>query len=211
MNRRPASLRIGLDFDNTIICYDGVFRAAAIARGLLPGDFVGGKQQVRDAVRLLAGGELNWQRLQGHVYGKGLEQAEPFVGLHAFLGEAKQRGDEVFIVSHKTEHGHFDPDKVNLRDAARSWMAAQGFFTPEGAAIKPANVFFALTRAEKLARIAAIGCDVFIDDLEEVLDDPDFPAATRRVLFAQAADAGVRPYQICDDWRGVAEAVFHAG
>jgi hypothetical protein len=29
-------MRIGLDFDNTIICYDAVFASAAVERGLLP-------------------------------------------------------------------------------------------------------------------------------------------------------------------------------
>jgi hypothetical protein len=29
-------MRIGLDFDNTIACYDGVFHAAALERGLIP-------------------------------------------------------------------------------------------------------------------------------------------------------------------------------
>ena len=203
-------MRIGLDFDNTIICYDGVFRGAAVARGLLTADFVGSKQQVRDAIRQLPDGELSWQRLQGYVYGRGIADAEPFDGLHAFLGAAKERNDEVFIVSHKTEYGHFDPERINLRDAARNWMERQGFFKGGGASIKPANLFFAATRAEKLARITALGCDVFVDDLEEVLEDPDFPSATRRILFSQHdAAANGRQYPICHDWRQVTEAIFH--
>lgn len=202
-------MRIGLDFDNTIICYDAVFLKVAHEFGLLPADFLGDKQQVRDAIRLLPDGELSWQRLQGHVYGKGIGGAAPFPGLHAFLKRARERGADLFIVSHKTEFGHFDLDRVNLRDAARGWMSREGFFTEAGAAMRRENVFFAHTRSEKLARITAIGCDVFIDDLEEVLDDPEFPPATRRILFSRHPEAGdARPYLICRDWAAVEEAVF---
>ena len=62
------------------------------------------------------------------------------------------------------------PSRVNLRQAALGWMTAQGFFGTSGFAVPAENVFFESTRAEKLARIAALGCTHFIDDLEEVLD-----------------------------------------
>ena len=72
-----SRLRIGIDFDNTIIAYDEVFCAAAKRRGLIAAEFIGGKQAVRDAIRLLPDGELAWQRLQGQVYGKGIGEREP--------------------------------------------------------------------------------------------------------------------------------------
>ena len=31
-------MRIGVDFDNTLVCYDGVFHRAALERGLIPSD-----------------------------------------------------------------------------------------------------------------------------------------------------------------------------
>ena len=63
----------------------------------------------------------------------------------------------VVIVSHKTEFGHHDPDRVNLRDAARDWMAAHGFFHPNGFGIAPDAVYFEATRQDKLARIRQLG------------------------------------------------------
>jgi hypothetical protein len=44
-------------------------------------------------------------------------------------------------------------------------------------------VFLELTRREKVARIAAVGCSHFIDDLPELFAEEDFPEATRRILF----------------------------
>ena len=76
-----SRLRIGIDFDNTIITYDDVFRAAAEAGGLIAPGFSGNKQAVRDAIRLLPDGELAWQRLQGQVYGKGIGGAAMVAGV----------------------------------------------------------------------------------------------------------------------------------
>jgi len=70
-------------------------------------------------------------------------------------------------VSHKTEYGHFDPARVNLRDAALSWMRQQGFFRQDGFGLPIENVRFAATRSEKIEQIARLGFTHFIDDLPE--------------------------------------------
>jgi hypothetical protein len=199
-------MRIGIDFDNTLIGYDDVFLAAARERNLVGSGFVGSKQAVRDAIRLLPDGELAWQHLQGHVYGKGIDRAVMFEGVDAFLRRCRAAGHGVFVVSHKTEYGHYDPDRVNLRAAAADWMEARGFFAPDKYAIPRANVFFESSRAEKLRRIAALECVHFIDDLEEVLNDPDFPPGVNRVLFA---GTGPSPgLAICSNWQRIAEVVL---
>jgi hypothetical protein len=202
-------MRIGLDFDNTIIRYDEVFLRAARDRGLLSPDFLGTKQRIRDAVRGLPNGEAKWQALQGYVYGRGISGAKLSAGLPEFLGQAQTHGDEVLIISHKTEHGHFDPDKTNLRAAALGWMEEQGLFAGRGGGLAREQVNFASTRKEKLARIGELDCDVFVDDLEEVLIDPDFPPAVRRILLSEiAAHGDDLPYCICRDWPSISEVVF---
>jgi len=80
---------------------------------------------------------LKWQALQGYVYGKGIQGATPFAGVGDFLRCARSSGDAVVVVSHKTEFGHFDPDYVNLRQAAMQWMHEQGFFAVQGFALLP--------------------------------------------------------------------------
>jgi hypothetical protein len=203
-----APMRIGIDFDNTIITYDAVFRATALRRGLIDEGFGGlSKQAIRDHVRLLPDGEIAWQRLQGEVYGKGVAEAAMFAGVGEFLERCRRRKLPVAIVSHKTEYGHYDPDRVNLRQAALDWMTAQGFFRDYG--LKMGDVFFESTRGEKLKRIAALSCTHFIDDLEEVLTDPGFPEDVSRILFSGAAHApGEVPYVACRSWREIEEHVF---
>ena len=200
-----SSLRIGIDFDNTIITYDGVFRAAAEAGGLIAPGFSGNKQAVRDAIRLLPDGELAWQRLQGQVYGKGIGGAAMMAGVKTFLRRCRAEGAAVAVVSHKTEFGHFDPDRVNLRKAALDWMTGQGLHGGHGIAL--ADIYFEGTRAEKLARIAALSLTHFIDDLEEVLTDADFPPDVERILFADDAQPS-SSYTRCPTWRDIERRVF---
>src|SRR5277367_5346951 len=170
-----AGMRIGIDFDNTLVTYDDVFGAAAAGFAAIAPGVGRRKREIRDYLRTLPDGELIWQRFQGYVYGKGISGAQMFPGADTFLRRCRTEGAEVVIVSHKTEFGHHDPDRVNLRDAARSWMTAKGFFADDGYAIPSGNLFFEATREEKLRRIAMLQCACFIDDLEEVLDDADFP------------------------------------
>jgi hypothetical protein len=203
-----TGMRIGIDFDNTIITYDAVFRVVARRRGLIGAGFCGhGKQAIRDHIRLLPDGEIAWQRLQGQVYGKGIVEATMFPGVGSFLRRCRAQGLPVLIVSHKTEYGHYDPDRVDLRRAALDWMTEQGFF--RDFAVSTENVFFESTRADKLRRIAALSCTHFIDDLEEVLTDPAFPPGVTRILFAGgASQPAVAPYVVCPTWHSVEEHIF---
>jgi hypothetical protein len=205
-----TGMRVGIDFDNTIVTYDDVFSRAAVEFADIPPGVGRQKRDIRDYLRSLPDGELTWQRLQGHVYGKGIAGAKMFDGVGRFLRRCRAEGAEIVIVSHKTEFGHHDPDRVNLRDAARGWMATHGFFADGGYGIPPANLYFETTRAEKLQRIASLDCTCFIDDLEEVLDDPDFPAGVTRILFSPAELPGHQPpYQVCRDWGEIERLVFH--
>jgi hypothetical protein len=203
-----SGLRIGIDFDNTIIAYDRVFCAAAKLGGVIAADFVGGKQAVRDTIRLLPEGEITWQRLQGQVYGKGISGASLVPGVDAFLRRCRAEGCSVSIVSHKTEYGHYDPERVNLRDAARAWMTANGLVEGEFG-IPSSSVFFEGTRSEKLARIAALSCTHFIDDLEEVFLDPAFPPGVERILFSEREERkSAATYAVCATWRDIEDRIF---
>jgi hypothetical protein len=202
-----SGLRIGIDFDNTIIAYDDVFCTVAKAAGLIDPAFSGSKQAVRDAIRLLPDGELAWQRLQGQVYGKGIAGAKMVAGVEAFLRHCRAEGCAVAVVSHKTEYGHFDPDRVNLRTAALDWMAGRGLLDGDRG-IARANVYFESTRAEKVARIAELSLTHFIDDLPEVLTDSNFPPRVKRILLAAQAPPEAAPYVRCSTWHDVERQVF---
>lgn len=203
-----TALRVGLDLDNTLADYDDVFAEAARESGIAAPGFIGGKHEVRALCRARPDGETDWMRLQGRVYGALMHRARLMAGVDTFLTRCREAGVRVFVVSHKTEHGHFDADRVNLRQAARAWMDANGFFDPARFGLIPADVFFEDDRAAKVARIAALQCTHFVDDLEEVFREPGFPPATRRILFASGRAAEAGPYRILSDWKFIGDAVF---
>lgn len=177
-------MKIGIDFDNTIARFDASFREVALAEGFIAETWDGkGKTELRDHLREQPDGEITWMRLQGLVYGKYMPCAELMPGVAGFLLKCKLVNHEVFIVSHKTEFGHFDPEKISLRREAMKWMTERRFFDPDYFDIKKENVFFADTREEKVERIAQLECDYFIDDLPEVFAEKKFPHGTKKILY----------------------------
>jgi hypothetical protein len=48
----------------------------------------------------------------------------------------------------------------------------------------------------------------FIDDLEEVLNDPDFPPDVERILFADGVQPVSLSYISCSTWRDIERQVF---
>ena len=63
---------LGVDFDNTLVCYDGLFHAAAVAGGLMPLDAPCDKRGVRQWF-IERDREKDFTLLQGEVYGPGLD------------------------------------------------------------------------------------------------------------------------------------------
>ena len=174
-------MHIGIDFDNTIACYDGVFHAAAREHGLIPPDFARDKNSVRDYLNG-SGRKEDFTELQGYVYGARMDLVSPFPGFAEFIGIAKAAGHELFIVSHKTRHPILGP-KHDMHAAARGFLEVRGLIGEGASRIDPACVFFELTKEEKVARAAGLGCEMFIDDLPEILAMPGFPQGMRKILF----------------------------
>lgn len=191
-------MRLGIDFDNTIACYSTVFQRLAAERGLVPADPALSKNQVRDLLRR-QGREDDWTELQGYVYGPGMAQVETFPDVAPCLRLLLEAGVEVNIISHKTRTPYRGP-KWDLRQAAQDWLEQQGFFDPSKIGLARANVFFELTLAEKLQRIAQQACTHFLDDLPELLAEPGFPAGVHRLLFDPEEAHGAEPFERIRSW-----------
>jgi len=178
---------LGVDFDNTIVCYDGVFHAVALDNGLIDPAVPATKEAVRNDLRG-RGLEETWIELQGMVYGPEMHRARPFPGAVECLSTLLRRGVEVRIISHRTRHPYRGPCH-DLHQAARDWLAARRFFEPSdtgGLGFEAAQVIFEVDKLDKLQRIAQEGCTHFIDDLPELLAEPTFPAGVERILFDPA-------------------------
>ena len=193
---------IGIDLDNTLICYDHAFRAVAKRSGLLPEAFAGDKAAVKRALLAQRPDGFLWERLQGLVYGRDIEDATLFDGVEKFVAGCRSRRHRLVVVSHKTELAHHDPERTNLRSAALCWMNRRGFFDRDRLGLQRTDVFFEATREDKVRRIAALATDLFIDDLAEVLGHPDMPADCRKILFGTQPQDRFEQYaswpELCD-------------
>ncbi|MEY3480883.1 MAG: hypothetical protein RIQ71_1658 [Verrucomicrobiota bacterium] len=192
---------IGIDLDNTIVCYDRVFER--LAYGLeLPRDVAsGGKQAIRDFLRR-QNREDEWTEMQGKAYGSWIGDAQPFEGVLEFMASARQLDHALCIVSHRTKQP-FLGEPVDLHAAAQGWLREHGID-------RLASVFLEETAADKAARIHALGCDVFIDDLPEFLSRPDFPVATRKLRFHPAGAAETGETERVSSWAEATKLLLSA-
>ena len=173
-------MRLGLDFDNTLISYDQLFHRVALDKGMIPAEIPKQKNAVRDSMRE-RGIEEEWTRLQGEVYGSRILEAEPYPGMLATLRQLADKNIPMSIVSHKTRFPYLG-EPWDLHAAARGWLQKQGFLDAKGLAWSEDQIFFELTKQEKIARILSLGCTHYVDDLPEIL--AMLPTHVERILFA---------------------------
>ena len=188
---------IALDLDNTIICYDEAFRAAASLLDCLPafGDPIN-KSTIK-AAALAKGGNDLWTRLQGLVYGEQIGKATLYPGCADFVAASRE---EIIILSHKT---HFPVlgSRSDLRKAATTWLE----LTP----LANLPLHFFDTREAKVAAVAELSPRAIIDDLPEVFLTAGFPSSTSFFLFdpVQAhADWSLTPRVI--SWSNAVEQIL---
>jgi hypothetical protein len=194
-------MRIGIDFDNTIACYDGVFHAAALERGLIPAELPRDKNSIRDHLNG-TGRHDDFTELQGYVYGARMNLVALYPGFAEFVAAARRNDHELSIISHKTRHPMLGPQH-DLHAAAKEFLAARGLVGNGASQIGPSRVFFELTQQDKVARAAALACEVFIDDLPEILAMPGFPDDMCRILFDPENRFENSGYQRRSSWAGI--------
>ena len=163
-------MKIGIDFDNTIANYDNAFKSVAIENKLVPKEWHGTKSSLKKKI-IEKHSIIEWQKLQGQVYGRFINKAKLFNGLKRFLVRCSIEKHEVYIISHKTQYGHFDSMNINLRSAALNWMKNQQFFNKDFINIDAKKIFFLNTQKKKINKIKNLNLDLMIDDLPEIFEN----------------------------------------
>lgn len=176
---KPSAPIVGVDLDNTIICYDQAFHRAALERGWIDPATPPAKTAVKNAL-LGKVGNQEWTELQGFVYGPGLQAATAYPGVAGFFRACAARGIQTVIISHKTQYAAAGP-RYDLREAAMGWLKTSGLLDLPLQSSEP--VVFTDTRAAKLDAVRRHGCGTLIDDLPEVFRDPSYPGGTDFILF----------------------------
>jgi len=190
-------MRVGFDFDNTLISYDSLFHQVALDNALIPETIPPQKNAVRDYLRQ-QGQEDDWTRLQGEVYGGRILEAPPYPGMLASLHALAHLNIPMCIVSHKTRTPYLG-EAWDLHVAARSWLELHGFHSTDGLGWAEGQVFFELTKEAKVARIVALGCTHYIDDLPEIL--VMLPDSIHKILFSPSDGGQTNPkWKVMKAW-----------
>jgi hypothetical protein len=171
--------RIGLDLDNTVIDYTPAYPAIAKKMGL-PEKCVD-RESIRRFLRLSANDDLEWQEFQSNLYTEGLRVAQPAEGLDEFLSLCASLKVRVSIISHKTLQTPEQFGARNLRIPALQWLFRQGIVP---GVVREKDVYFCNTRDDKVRTISASGCEVFVDDLFEVLTHPELRVDVARIHYS---------------------------
>lgn len=189
---------IGVDFDNTIVCYDGVFYEVAVEKKLVDRDSqMRSKEQIRDHLRK-TGREDQWILLQGYVYGACMSKADPFPNAIDFFNRCREKQIQTAIISHKTLFPFAGP-KYDLHSAAREWLSDHRLDQIVE------KIFFEPTKKDKLDRIRQIDCTHFIDDLPEFLAETDFPTDVEKFHFDPNCSEFNHQFRRFRSWREVIE------
>lgn len=194
-------MRIGIDFDNTIVNYEGVFHAVAHELEWIPADVGVTKQDVKQYL-IDKGTEPVWTELQGIVYGREIIRAALYNGVREVLEHFKQAGHSLILISHKTKYPIIG-EKLDFHQAADEFLKQQGIYEYFDA------VHYCEEKPLKINRICEQNLDWFIDDLPNILLDKHFPNNTNRLLFAETPPENFQFLQ-AKSWFEVKDFIDHA-
>ena len=171
-------MKIGIDFDNTIACYDSSFYEVALSKKWIEPFTNSNKQSVKQSMHDKDFFD-EFTILQGLVYGKEILRAKVFDGFKNFIKESKNNY-EFYIISHKTKYPIIG-EKINLHNAAYRFIKFNQLDYLTDSLIK--RVYLELTKEEKIKRARFLDLDFFIDDLPEILQMDGFLNKTKKILF----------------------------
>ena len=188
-------ITIGLDLDNTLIEYDEQFYNLALSERLIPKDTERNKTGVRNYL-VKKGLEDEFTKLQSEIYGVKIMGVIPKDNLLKVLANLGRAGCKLVIISHKTKYPYKGP-KYDLHNAAEKWLELNGLykFGRKKNIIK--KVYFEETKKLKIKRIMSLNCDVFVDDLTEILNI--LPKKILRVHYSKSTNSWLAGPTI-NDW-----------
>lgn len=187
---------IGIDFDNTIVCYDNVYKHIINERLIVPPHIQANKDNVKKYL-IDQGSENMWTRLQGEIYGPLMEYAEPYDGVLDFFKLCETLKIETKIISHRTRYPILG-NMNNLHEAAKRWLLNKKI------PIKFDKVFFLSTKDEKIRKINSECCDIFIDDLPEIISNKMLKPNIKKILFS---NEHMEKYKSLGSWKEITQYI----
>ena len=192
--------KLGLDFDNTLIDYDEVFFQLALEKNLIPPSINKDKKSVRKFF-IDNNIEDEFINLQGEVYGLKVLEAKQSLGMFEALRSLKNDNYELIIVSHKTKYP-YSGKKYDLHKAASNWLEVNKFFDQNGLAMKRENVYFEITKEDKISRIEQLDISFYIDDLQSILSM--IKPSIKRILYSPKLNEKIdKDFYLLENWENL--------
>ena len=108
---------------------------------------------------------------------------------------------ELIIVSHKTKYP-YSGEKYDLHKAASNWLEVNKFFDKDGLAIKRENVYFELTKEDKISRIEKLEISLYIDDLPSILQM--IKPSIKRILYSPKCKEKIdKDFYLLKNWENL--------
>ena len=170
-------IKLGIDLDNTIACYDDVYRRLVEQLGIKMHGKKATKSVVKDFLLSQNRGE-EWTRLQGEVYGPMMKHAEPFPGALEAIKRLAGNNYECYIISHRSRYPYIGK-KYELHSYGANWL--ENNLGDTKSVLK--QIWFLKSKEEKIAKIKDLQIDVFVDDLRDILEAPGMAQLGLRILF----------------------------
>ena len=157
----------GIDFDNTIVNYDSVFRDFLKKEKKINKTNLNSKISIKNY--FLKNNRLKeWKTIQSKVYSKHIFNAtinKEILKLMKFLDSKKIN---FYIVSHKTLYPYIGK-RINLHKVSRKWLQIN-IFNKKNNFKQKNKIFFEKTKVKKIAKIKSLKITHFVDDLDEILN-----------------------------------------
>lgn len=171
----------GFDLDNTLIDYSAAVNEYCRRNGLLPCFNV---RVLRELLGKNSVSDHEWQLAQCWLYTEGMQFAQVGLGSYDLCNYLIQQKYKLFIVSHKTSHTPDFCGSIPLHELANKWLKKSllaNYFKESD------QIYYEPTRKLKVKRIRDLNLKYFVDDLEEVFNEPDFPINTKRFLIYKSS------------------------
>ncbi len=187
---------IGIDLDNTIAIYDEAIRE------LPDGSNFTCKQDYSNFLINNGKNDL-WTELQGSLYGPLMKYASIAKNFKLAVRYFAIKNYEITIISHRTKYP-YKGKKYNLHVYANKWIEDNLIELFEIYKIRY-SIYLCETKNEKIIKIKENNCNYFIDDLQSIYDDSNFPRQkTKFILYSNKKNELVKNME---NWEEIKEII----
>ena len=192
-------LKIGIDFDNTLINHEKSFYKIIKKKLNLSKINFKNKEDLKNVVIKNFNNKI-WTKIQGEVYSS-LEFSNPSPFSYKVLSKLREKHN-LFLISHKTKYPVIGK-KTNLHKISKQWLKKNKFAYVKNPLFKKENIFFEPTVSKKISRIKNTKCDIFLDDLYIILKL--LPKNIKKIHFTDKKNS--KKFKSISSWKNLYEVI----